>query len=80
MKKLALILAAGAVSVAATAQEQVPAFPGAEGHGRYTEGGRGGTVKIVTNLNDSGYGSLREAVKGNTKKTVVFNIDRKSVV
>ncbi len=74
MKKLALILAAGAVSVAATAQEQVPAFPGAEGHGRYTEGGRGGTVKIVTNLNDSGYGSLREAVKGNTKKTVVFNI------
>ncbi|MCM1406715.1 MAG: hypothetical protein NC210_09860 [[Clostridium] fimetarium] len=74
MKQLLLMLAAGAACVAATAQDQVPAFPGAEGHGRYTQGGRGGSVKIVTNLNDSGSGSLRAAVSGDTKKIVVFNV------
>ena len=53
---------------------QVPAFPGAEGHGRYVTGGRGGRIVHVTNLNDSGTGSFRQAVSGTDKKIVVFDV------
>ena len=53
---------------------EVPAFPGAEGFGSASRGGRGGVVLFVTNLNDSGPGSFRAACETKGPRVVVFRI------
>jgi hypothetical protein len=53
---------------------KVPAFPGAEGAGAWTPGGRGGKVFVVSNLDDRGPGSLRAAVEARGPRMVVFAV------
>lgn len=54
--------------------EPAIAFPGAEGFGKYTTGGRGGKVFIVSDLNDKGPGSFREAAEAKDKRIIVFSV------
>lgn len=56
------------------AEEFLPAFPGAEGYGAKAVGGRGGQVIEVTSLNDSGPGSLRDAVGASGQRIIVFKV------
>jgi pectate lyase len=75
MMLLALALGFTAVlSLWAESPNTQPAFPEAQGFGKYAQGGRGGVVLLVTNLDDSGSGSLRAAVEAEGPRTVVFNV------
>jgi autotransporter-associated beta strand protein len=73
-RRSALLFAAGALfSSTLTTPAQLPAFPGAEGFGKFATGGRGGSVYFVTTTNDTGPGSFRDAVS-QPNRTVIFRI------
>jgi pectate lyase len=71
---LALLGTLGTILAAAIPPPPPPAFPGAEGFGALTPGGRGGRVIVVSNLNDSGPGSFRDAVTAKGPRIVVFSV------
>ena len=64
----------GAGEPTALPQAKIPSFPGAEGGGMYSFGGRGGKVFVVTTLDDTGPGSFREACEAAGPRIIVFNV------
>lgn len=76
VKKLFLVMTAVLTGLALSVNAQIPAFPGAEGFGAWSTGGRGGDVYIVTNLNLSGPGSFAQGIKTVPPqgRTIVFAV------
>lgn len=81
MKKALFVMFLALIGLSASAAKDVPAFPGAEGFGRYTTGGRGGKVYVVNTLEDNNegdaatrQGSLRWCLNQSGTRTILFNV------
>ena len=72
--KLGLTAVLSGLAAIPLSARDIPAFPGAEGYGSLTRGGRGGKVIAVTNLNPSGPGSLQAACEAEGPRIVVFKV------
>jgi pectate lyase len=71
---IAVILFCATWFAASGTRAEVVAFPGAEGYGKYSQGGRGGAIIAVTSLADSGPGSLRACMEATGPRNCVFKI------